>query len=116
MEIQQNSHAQPEIITLNLDEVEDNPLSANEEDTSTFSKLQDYQKEYGLLEIPVVRKLENGKYRIVGGHHKLRSWRSLGNQQMLAILLHKKMLSPEEESNLVNFLNRIKKAIMEQPE
>lgn len=94
-----------------IDDLENNPLSANEEDSSTFERLKHEQAQYGMLEIPVaIRSSEKANVRILSGHHRVRAWKELGHKTVQANLFEGK-LSKEEEFSLVNNLNQIRGSI-----
>jgi len=94
------------IVSLNVDKLETNQLSGNEEDGSTFKRLKKELSKYGMVELPVVVKTEEA-YRIIAGHHRIKAWKELGNSMVDCMLIEGEM-SKEEEFNLVNNLNQIK--------
>jgi len=96
-----------EPVLIDIDKIDDNPYSANVEDTATFTKLQEGIDKHGLLEIPVVRKTPEGRYLMMSGKHRKDAFKSLGGKQIYAIVMDSD-LSPEEEFNEVNNFNLIK--------
>lgn len=95
----------PEMISTDL--IDDNPLSANEQDTVTFKKLTDQVDRLGLIEIPVVMKKPDGRYAMISGKHRKDSFVHLGGREIPAIVIDKPA-SKEDEFNLVNNMNLIK--------
>lgn len=89
-----------------ISRVDANPLSANEEDGATFSRLKEELKKYGLVELPVA--IESGdRFRVISGHHRVAGWREIGHEAIDVIVLAGD-LSKEDEFNLVNNMNTIR--------
>jgi len=91
---------------IRLDELVDNALSGNVEDNRTFRRLKQELAKWGMLQ-PVLVKPDNGKYRIIAGHHRARAWAELGYEDIPAIVVDGDM-TPEDEFNLVNNLNLVR--------
>lgn len=109
----------PEVITVNISELEDNSLSVNEQDEVTFDKLQESLKKYGWLEMPVVLEVESqsdsdfsvdGKrYRIISGRHRIRAAEAIGEKTVRVQVVPPGIFeSREDEFNLVNSMNTVK--------
>lgn len=100
----------PKVTDIPIELIDDNPLSANEEDTSTFEKLKDLMEEHGLLQFPVVRKVGD-RYVMLGGKHRKDAFRALGGTTIPSIVIESPM-SKEEEFNLVNNFNLVHGSMM----
>lgn len=106
----------PTTLEIPLAQIEDNPLSANEEDSATFERLKKQIEENGLLELPVVVALPSSgeigqlsltKYRLIAGHHKRRAWAELGHDRIPCIIAEPQATA-EAEFNLVNNMNVVR--------
>jgi len=97
---------------LHIDGIAANKLSANQEDSSTFTRLKRELSEHGMIDLPVVLA-NNGAYRAVAGWHRLKAWQELGHQTCPCVVLEG-TLSKEQEFNLVNNLNRIRGEVTRQ--
>lgn len=95
----------PQMVDIDL--IDDNPLSANEQDTVTFKKLTDQMDSLGLIEIPVVIKKPDGRFKMMSGKHRKDAFKHLGGKEIAAIVLDEPP-SKEAEFNLVNNMNLIK--------
>lgn len=95
-------------VEIEVDRVDDNPLSANVQDEATFERLKAEIAEHGLLEVPVVKK--NGdRFTLVSGHHRFHAWQSLGHKMCeVRLWKPKKGMTLEEEFNIVNNMNTIR--------
>lgn len=63
-----------------LDELQEAPSEWNEYppvDDETFKKMMDSMLKYGQLKVAMVRREENGKYMIIGGHNRYRVLQAL---------------------------------------
>lgn len=63
-----------------LDELQEAPAEWNEyppADEETFQKMMDSMLKYGQLKVAMVRKEDNGKYMIIGGHNRYRVLQAL---------------------------------------
>jgi len=96
---------EPQLVDISL--IDDNPYSANEQDTATFEKLQENIKKFGLVEIPVLKRKPDGRYSVLSGKHRKDAFSSLGGSKIYAVVLDTP-LDPEEEFNTVNNFNLIK--------
>jgi len=93
---------------IDLDLVDDNELSVNEEDDHTFQRLRDEIKSRGMVDVPTVRPIEGGRYKVLGGRHRLAASRANGNKKEHVVVYRRAIKSKEDEFNLVNNLNAIK--------
>lgn len=115
----------PEIIEVNVAELNDNVLSVNEQDEVTFDKLQDSLKKYGWLEMPLVMELSSAsqvpnmgpsdfefggkRYRIISGRHRIRAAEAIGERTVRVQVVPPDFFeSREDEFNLVNSMNTVK--------
>lgn len=99
----------PKTELVDIDLIDDNPLSANEEDTITFNRLQKEMEEHGLLEIPILKREPTGRYTMISGKHRKDAFRELGGKKILATIVDAKHFkSREDEFNLVNNMNLIR--------
>ncbi|HBJ80732.1 ParB N-terminal domain-containing protein [Pseudothermotoga sp.] len=95
-----------DIIEVEIDKLENNPLSVNKEDSFVFERLKKELSKWGILELPVV--LQDGdRLRIISGHHRVRAWKALGHKTVKVVKITKS-LDKEEEFNLVNNLNLVR--------
>ena len=84
-----------------------NDLSANNEDETTFERLKQGLYEDGLIEFPSVLITGLDQYRVISGHHRIYSWRDIGNDTIICNVF-RGTLEPEDEFNLVNNMNQIR--------
>lgn len=102
-----------QIIEVSLDELLENEFSANEEDTTTFDKLKEQLEKWGVLDLPVVRELQEAEkkpgknYKIVHGRHRIAALKAAGETRTHVVLMATKFESPEDEFNLVNNINLV---------
>lgn len=95
-----------ELVDVEIDKIEDNPLSANIEDSFVFERLKKELEKWGVVEPPIVIEKE-GKLTVIAGHHRIRAWKALGHNT-ITVLKVDANLDKEDEFNLVNNLNLIK--------
>ncbi|MDH7597534.1 MAG: ParB/RepB/Spo0J family partition protein [Methanothrix sp.] len=100
-----------ELLEVDIDQLESNVFSANEEDDSTFTRLQDEIKRRGLIELPVVTKKDENRYTIIAGHHRVNALRSLGVKRVPVVLYKGRIETREDMFNLVNNMNLIRGTI-----
>ncbi|HOK59125.1 MAG TPA: ParB N-terminal domain-containing protein [Methanothrix sp.] len=105
-----------EVMEVRIDELLENALSANEEDSVTFERLKKEVSTWGLLDLPVVRPLSEDeaasypgkRYRIVHGRHRIAAMRDMGCETAQVVVMARPPETPEEEFNLVNNMNLIR--------
>jgi len=81
-------------------------MNANAEDSSTFGRLKEEMAESGLLDLPSVQRLKNGKYRVISGEHRIRAW--LEDHKEIPAVVAQKRYEREDEFSKVQNMNLVR--------
>lgn len=76
-----------QVVKIPLDKLVEAEWNPNEMDEFTFNRLVDELREIGLIDPIQVVPLEDGRYRVIGGNHRLRAARVLGWNEIDCVVL-----------------------------
>lgn len=86
------------IETIGLDLVDDYEGNPNEMDSKTFSALVDEIAESGwLVPIQVAGPYEDGRYRMIGGHHRKKAAIILGYEEVPAVIVDPEVFDEDKQ-------------------
>ena len=96
------------MVQLPIDVLEANEYNPNEMSDKMFNLLYDNISKMGITEPILVRKLQDDKYRIVGGHHRWTVAKLLGFETVPCVVIDDPDFTDDEEKFQVTRMNIIK--------
>lgn len=93
---------------INIGLIDKNHGNPNRMKPKAFDLLIDNIQKHGFLENVVVRPMEDGRYRMVSGHHRLEAAQYLGMKEVPATVIMNPDFDQEEEDMLLVRMNMIK--------
>lgn len=91
-----------------IDLLDPNPNNPNEMDDATFNLLANNVEETGITDPLLVRPLPNGRYRIVGGHHRLEVAKVYGFEKVPCTIITDPDFDEDKENFQVVRMNVIR--------
>lgn len=85
-----------EVVKIPLELLVEAEWNPNEMDEKTFNRLVDELREVGLIDPIQVVPLEDGRYRVIGGNHRVRAARVLGWEEIDCVVLTDKKFQSED--------------------
>lgn len=95
-------------ISINIELLEPNPENPNEMSEREFNLLYDNIEKMGITDPILVRPIENGRYRIVGGHHRWEVAKLLGFEQVPCTVVNDPTFDEDQEKFQVVRMNVIR--------
>lgn len=96
------------ILELNVDDIVLNPWNPNKMSDKMFNRLVNEIFEVGFIEPIQVVKIENNKYMVIGGEHRLLACKQLGYEKIPAVVLDSSKFDLDSLKFLTVKLNTIK--------
>lgn len=87
---------------INIDDISPNSWNVNEMSPDVFNRLVKEIKEIGYIEPIQVVRMDNGKYRIVGGEHRYYACKFLGYDKLPCIVLLDNKFSNEDLQKFIS--------------